>query len=118
VSWPLKTRRARPIEVATTFSADRHVPSRALLPARIAATPTPRAVPARRRLRVDPGRRPLRPARGGRSMSQHDQDAAGPPDQAMDRIWIRNRLDSAGEATAFKDLRTRLLRVGLGTAEP
>lgn len=35
----------------------------------------------------------------------------------MDRIWIRNLLDSAQEIIYFKDLHSRFLRISLGMAE-
>src|SRR5690606_15625230 len=40
-----------------------------------------------------------------------------PPGDGMDRIWIRNLLDSAEEVIYFKDLQSRFLRVSLGMAQ-
>jgi len=50
-------------------------------------------------------------------MNESDQAATPPFEDEMDRIWIRNLLDGAGEIIYFKDLHSRFLRVSLGMAE-
>ena len=58
----------------------------------------------------------VRGAPRGRVMSADDRARGPAPDESMDRIWIRNLLDSADEVIYFKDLQSRFLRVSLGMA--
>jgi diguanylate cyclase (GGDEF)-like protein/PAS domain S-box-containing protein len=58
----------------------------------------------------------VRGAPRGRAMSADDRARGPAPDESMDRIWIRNLLDSADEVIYFKDLQSRFLRVSLGMA--